>query len=112
MRAGAAAAAAAPDGGGDVAVPYASRREFENAAAQLGVFREWKDGVPRAAYKGCVTLRMHNGRTRVFIVPSAYLEEARAAVAAARKRRKGNAGAGPKKRKPAREPLGRKSGGE
>jgi len=111
VRDGAAAAAAAPDGGGDEAVPYATRREFENAAAQLGVFREWKDGVPRAAYKGCVTLRMHGGRTRVFIVPSAYLEEARAAVAAARKRRKGNAGGAAKKRKPAREPLGRKSGG-
>jgi hypothetical protein len=100
-----------PGGGGDVAVAYASRREFENAAAALGAFKEWKDGVPRAAYRGCVTLRLHGGRTRVFLVPAAYLAEARAAVAAApaRKRKKGKAArlaAG------MREPLQRASGGE
>jgi len=126
VRDGAEAAAKRAGGGGDVAVAYASRREFENAAAALGAFKEWKDGVPRAAYRGCVTLRMHGGRTRVFIVPSAYLAEARAAVAAGggpagggRKRKKGaKAGAGgvkavpQKKRQAAREPLARQAGGE
>lgn len=119
VREGAAAAAARPGGGGDVVVAYASRREFENAAAALGVFREWKDGVPRAAYRGCVTIRMHGGRTRVFIVPSAYLAEARAAVASLppRKRKNKQKAAGGSKAVQraaagAREPLERTGGGE
>lgn len=119
VREGATAAAARPGGGGDVVVAYASRREFENAAAALGVFREWKDGVPRAAYRGCVTIRMHGGRTRVFIVPSAYLAEARAAVASLppRKRKNKQKAAGGSKAVQraaagAREPLERTGGGE
>ncbi|OAE32181.1 hypothetical protein AXG93_1793s1120 [Marchantia polymorpha subsp. ruderalis] len=54
---------------GDVRIEYSSQSAFEHLAAQFGVFREWKDGVPRTAYKGVVVFRWQ-GSKRVFFVSS------------------------------------------
>ncbi|KAL3688857.1 hypothetical protein R1sor_015166 [Riccia sorocarpa] len=54
---------------GDVRVEYTSQTEFGHLAATFGVFQEWKDGVPRTAYKGVVVFRWH-GPKRVFFVSS------------------------------------------
>lgn len=52
---------------GDVRIPYRDQRDFEDIAHQFGIFEEWKDGVPRAAYKGVVVFRYQTSR-RVFLV--------------------------------------------
>ncbi|XP_038997042.1 alpha-1,3-mannosyl-glycoprotein 2-beta-N-acetylglucosaminyltransferase-like [Hibiscus syriacus] len=52
---------------GDVRIQYKDQSDFENIARQFGVFEEWKDGVPRTAYKGVVVFRYHPPR-RVFLV--------------------------------------------
>ncbi len=67
---------------GDVALPYDDRVAFSRHATALGIFKEWKDGVPRAAYEGVVTLRLNDGATRLFLVPSAFLGAARAQLIA------------------------------
>ncbi|KAK2633097.1 hypothetical protein EUGRSUZ_L00584 [Eucalyptus grandis] len=52
---------------GDVRVQYKDQPDFERIAPQFGVFQEWKDGVPRTAYKGVVVFRYPPPR-RVFLV--------------------------------------------
>ncbi|KAF8020849.1 hypothetical protein BT93_G1305 [Corymbia citriodora subsp. variegata] len=52
---------------GDVRVHYKDQPDFERIARQFGVFQEWKDGVPRTAYKGVVVFRYPPPR-RVFLV--------------------------------------------
>ncbi|KAL3731012.1 hypothetical protein ACJRO7_027958 [Eucalyptus globulus] len=52
---------------GDVRVQYKDQPDFERIAQQFGVFQEWKDGVPRTAYKGVVVFR-HPPPRRVFLV--------------------------------------------
>ncbi|KAF8020760.1 hypothetical protein BT93_G1257 [Corymbia citriodora subsp. variegata] len=52
---------------GDVRVHYEDQPDFERIARQFGVFQEWKDGVPRTAYKGVVVFRYPPPR-RVFLV--------------------------------------------
>ncbi|GAB2267553.1 hypothetical protein Dimus_002533 [Dionaea muscipula] len=52
---------------GDVRVQYKNQVEFENIARQFGIFEEWKDGVPRTAYKGVVVFRYQSSK-RIFIV--------------------------------------------
>ncbi|KAK3421204.1 hypothetical protein EUGRSUZ_H04989 [Eucalyptus grandis] len=52
---------------GDVCVQYKDQPDFERIAQQFGVFQEWKDGVPRTAYKGVVVFR-HPPPRRVFLV--------------------------------------------
>ncbi|XP_021277536.1 alpha-1,3-mannosyl-glycoprotein 2-beta-N-acetylglucosaminyltransferase [Herrania umbratica] len=52
---------------GDVRIHYKDQSDFERIAHQFGVFKEWKDGVPRTAYKGVVVLRYQPPR-RVFLV--------------------------------------------
>ncbi|GMH13479.1 hypothetical protein Nepgr_015320 [Nepenthes gracilis] len=42
--------------GGDVCIQYKDQADFENIAGQFGIFQEWKDGVPRTAYKGVVVV--------------------------------------------------------
>ncbi|KAK9663610.1 hypothetical protein RND81_O271400 [Saponaria officinalis] len=42
---------------GDVRIQYKDQADFENIARQFGIFEEWKDGIPRAAYKGVVVFR-------------------------------------------------------
>ncbi|XP_056164260.1 alpha-1,3-mannosyl-glycoprotein 2-beta-N-acetylglucosaminyltransferase isoform X1 [Syzygium oleosum] len=52
---------------GDVRLQYQHQQDFERIARQFGVFQEWKDGVPRTAYKGVVVFRYPPPR-RVFLV--------------------------------------------
>ena len=51
-------------------VIYASERDFNSLAKRFGVFAEWKDGVPRAGYRGVVTFKMYQGRATVMLVPA------------------------------------------
>ncbi|KAK8659654.1 hypothetical protein V6N13_029851 [Hibiscus sabdariffa] len=59
---------------GDVRIQYIDQSDFENIARQFGVFEEWKDGVPRTAYKGVVVFRYHPPR-RVFLVGPDSLQQ-------------------------------------
>ncbi|VFQ62110.1 unnamed protein product [Cuscuta campestris] len=52
---------------GDVCIQYRDQLHFEEIARQFGIFEEWKDGVPRTAYKGVVVFRYQTSR-RVFLV--------------------------------------------
>lgn len=52
---------------GDVRIKYEDQSDFENIAHQFGIFQEWKDGVPRTAYKGVVVFRYQTSR-RIFLV--------------------------------------------
>ncbi|KAK7258044.1 hypothetical protein RIF29_32440 [Crotalaria pallida] len=51
---------------GDVRIKYNDQSDFENIARQFGIFEEWKDGVPRTAYKGVVVFRYQT--RRIFLV--------------------------------------------
>ncbi|KAL2346003.1 hypothetical protein Fmac_000003 [Flemingia macrophylla] len=52
---------------GDVRIEYRDQSDFETIARQFGIFQEWKDGVPRTAYKGVVVFRYQTSR-RIFLV--------------------------------------------
>ncbi|KAG5047769.1 hypothetical protein JHK85_008872 [Glycine max] len=52
---------------GNVRIKYKDQSDFENIAHQFGIFQEWKDGVPRTAYKGVVVFRYQTSR-RIFLV--------------------------------------------
>ncbi|CAN6481590.1 unnamed protein product [Victoria cruziana] len=52
---------------GDVRIQYQDQGEFEQIARQFGIFEEWKDGIPRTAYKGVVVFRWQTSR-RIFLV--------------------------------------------
>ncbi|XP_021911815.1 alpha-1,3-mannosyl-glycoprotein 2-beta-N-acetylglucosaminyltransferase isoform X2 [Carica papaya] len=52
---------------GDVRIQYNDQPDFERIARQFGIFEEWKDGVPRTAYKGIVVFR-YQTRRRIFLV--------------------------------------------
>lgn len=52
---------------GDVRIQYKDQSDFERIARQFGIFEEWKDGVPRTAYKGIVVFRYQTQR-RIFLV--------------------------------------------
>uniref|UniRef100_A0A803NJ33 Alpha-1,3-mannosyl-glycoprotein 2-beta-N-acetylglucosaminyltransferase n=1 Tax=Cannabis sativa TaxID=3483 RepID=A0A803NJ33_CANSA len=60
--------------GGDVCVKYEDQRDFERIASEFGIFEEWKDGVPRTAYKGVVVFRYQKSR-RIFLVGPNSLEQ-------------------------------------
>lgn len=64
--------------GDDVALSYDGRAAFMRNAAQLGIMKEWKEGLPRASYQGVVTLSLHGGAGRLFLVPLEWLGKARA----------------------------------
>ncbi|MCD7464014.1 hypothetical protein HAX54_051912 [Datura stramonium] len=59
---------------GDVRIKYRDQLHFEDIARQFGIFEEWKDGVPRAAYKGIVVFRYQTSR-RVFLVGPDSLQQ-------------------------------------
>ncbi|TYI49128.1 hypothetical protein E1A91_D12G014300v1 [Gossypium mustelinum] len=59
---------------GDIRIQYRDQSDFEYIARQFGVFEEWKDGVPRTAYKGVVVFRYHPPR-RVFLVGPDSLQQ-------------------------------------
>ncbi|KAJ8629305.1 hypothetical protein MRB53_022628 [Persea americana] len=40
---------------GDVRIQYNDEPDFQRIARQFGIFEEWKDGIPRTAYKGVAT---------------------------------------------------------
>ncbi|KAK9287578.1 hypothetical protein L1049_015999 [Liquidambar formosana] len=52
---------------GDVRIQYQDQLDFERIARQFGIFYEWKDGIPRTAYKGVVVFR-HQTPRRIFLV--------------------------------------------
>ncbi|GER44882.1 2-N-acetylglucosaminyltransferase [Striga asiatica] len=52
---------------GDIRILYRDQSDFERIASQFGIFEEWKDGVPRTAYKGVVVFR-YQTQKRVFLV--------------------------------------------
>ncbi|CAJ1972934.1 unnamed protein product [Sphenostylis stenocarpa] len=52
---------------GDVRIKYKDQSDFKNLALQFGIFHEWKDGIPRTAYKGVVVFR-HQTSRRIFLV--------------------------------------------
>ncbi|KAJ8477516.1 hypothetical protein OPV22_021243 [Ensete ventricosum] len=51
----------------DIRIQYSDQRHFERIARQFGIFEEWKDGIPRTAYKGVVVFR-YRGQKRVFLI--------------------------------------------
>ncbi|XP_042420977.1 alpha-1,3-mannosyl-glycoprotein 2-beta-N-acetylglucosaminyltransferase-like isoform X1 [Zingiber officinale] len=51
----------------DVKIQYRDQAHFEQIARKFGIFDEWKDGIPRTAYKGVVVFR-HRSERRVFLV--------------------------------------------
>ncbi|TMX05662.1 hypothetical protein EJD97_012143 [Solanum chilense] len=59
---------------GDVRIQYRDQLDFEDIARQFGIFEEWKDGVPRAAYKGIVVFRFQTSR-RVFLIAPDSLQQ-------------------------------------
>ncbi|CAA0837028.1 Alpha-1-3-mannosyl-glycoprotein 2-beta-N-acetylglucosaminyltransferase [Striga hermonthica] len=59
---------------GDIRILYRDQSGFEHIASQFGVFEEWKDGVPRTAYKGVVVFR-YQTQKRVFLVGSDSLQQ-------------------------------------
>ncbi|TYK23280.1 alpha-1,3-mannosyl-glycoprotein 2-beta-N-acetylglucosaminyltransferase isoform X1 [Cucumis melo var. makuwa] len=58
---------------GDVRIEYRDQSDFERIARQFGIFEEWKDGIPRTAYKGVVVFR-HQTQRRVFLIAPNSLE--------------------------------------
>ena len=44
---------------GVIKMMYSSRQEYEQLASVLGIIDDWKDGVPRASYKGIVKVRLN-----------------------------------------------------
>ncbi|KVH96565.1 hypothetical protein Ccrd_001346 [Cynara cardunculus var. scolymus] len=59
---------------GDVRIQYRDQLDFEDIARQFGIFEEWKDGIPRTAYKGVVVFRYKTIR-RIFLVGPDSLEQ-------------------------------------
>ncbi|KAM7479514.1 hypothetical protein LguiA_027727 [Lonicera macranthoides] len=59
---------------GDVRIKYYDQTDFERIARQFGIFEEWKDGVPRTAYKGVVVFRYQTSR-RIFLVGPDSLQQ-------------------------------------
>jgi len=60
-------------GEGDIRVEYNSQWDFTNLAQQFGIFQEWKDGIPRTAYKFVVVFRW-KGANRVFLTRANSLD--------------------------------------
>uniref|UniRef100_A0A0E0MII3 Alpha-1,3-mannosyl-glycoprotein 2-beta-N-acetylglucosaminyltransferase n=1 Tax=Oryza punctata TaxID=4537 RepID=A0A0E0MII3_ORYPU len=52
----------------DVRIQYNDQEDFERIARQFGIFEEWKDGIPRTAYKGVVVFRYKSSRRRIYLV--------------------------------------------
>lgn len=52
----------------DVRIQYIDQRHFERLARQFGIFEEWKDGIPRTAYKGVIVFRYRRTERRIFFV--------------------------------------------
>ncbi|PKA60812.1 Alpha-1,3-mannosyl-glycoprotein 2-beta-N-acetylglucosaminyltransferase [Apostasia shenzhenica] len=51
----------------DVKILYRDQTDFERIAGRFGIFEEWKDGIPRTAYKGVVVIRLQSSK-RIFLV--------------------------------------------
>ena len=58
-------------------VEYYSFDDFKIKAKRFGIFAEWKDGVPRGAYRGVVTFKMYGGRATVLMVPGRGMQVAK-----------------------------------
>ena len=44
---------------GDVVVYYTAKTDFESKARVMGIMRDWKDGIPRTAYKARFDANFH-----------------------------------------------------
>ncbi|KAK9842099.1 hypothetical protein WJX81_008345 [Elliptochloris bilobata] len=53
---------------GDALLRYTSQSDYERIASFFGMMSDWKDGIPRASYRGVVVV--HWQRARVFIAPA------------------------------------------
>ncbi|KAL8234357.1 hypothetical protein R6Q59_020457 [Mikania micrantha] len=58
---------------GDVRINYRDQPHFEEIARQFGIFEEWKDGIPRTAYKGVVVFRYQT--RQIFLIGPDSLEQ-------------------------------------
>lgn len=54
--------------GTTVVVRYGSYKEYKSACKVLGIMDDWKDGVPRGAYRGVVMIRY--GQGAFFLAPT------------------------------------------
>uniref|UniRef100_A0A0E0GFE0 Alpha-1,3-mannosyl-glycoprotein 2-beta-N-acetylglucosaminyltransferase n=1 Tax=Oryza nivara TaxID=4536 RepID=A0A0E0GFE0_ORYNI len=61
----------------DVRIQYNDQEDFERIARQFGIFEEWKDGIPRTAYKGVVVFRYKSSRRRIYLVGPDSLSQLR-----------------------------------
>ncbi|CAN6251603.1 unnamed protein product [Urochloa humidicola] len=59
----------------DVRIQYNDQEDFERIARQFGIFEEWKDGIPRTAYKGVVVFRYKSSPRRIFLVSTDSLRQ-------------------------------------
>ncbi|CAN6231707.1 unnamed protein product [Urochloa humidicola] len=59
----------------DVRIQYNDQEDFERIARQFGIFEEWKDGIPRTAYKGVVVFRYKSSPRRIFLVSADSLRQ-------------------------------------
>ncbi|KAG2706229.1 hypothetical protein I3760_05G094700 [Carya illinoinensis] len=59
---------------GDVRIQSRDQPDFERIARQFGIFEEWKDGIPRTAYKGVVVFRYQTSK-RIFLVSPDSLKQ-------------------------------------
>ncbi|GAB4813763.1 hypothetical protein N2152v2_000809 [Parachlorella kessleri] len=53
-----------------IVIRYHHQKEYERLAGRLRMMKDWKDGVPRGAYQGVVTVRNANGAL-LFVAPAA-----------------------------------------
>lgn len=59
--------------GGAVVLRYPDKATYLRYAAQLGLMTDWRDAVPRASYRGVITVRNPQGH-RVFVAPEPGLD--------------------------------------
>lgn len=59
--------------GRDYVLRYSSQQHYEKITGRLRMLREWRDGVPRGAYRGVVAVRNTHG-ARIFLAPTADVD--------------------------------------
>lgn len=68
---------------GAVVLAYdGSQAGFKALAKPLGLFAEFKEGMPRASYRGVVQASLRGGLVRLFVAPEGYLRQAAAELRA------------------------------
>ncbi|KAL4450561.1 hypothetical protein ABPG77_000917 [Micractinium sp. CCAP 211/92] len=59
--------------GRDYILRFSSQQHYEKITGRLRMLREWRDGVPRGAYRGVVAVRNAKG-ARIFLAPTADVD--------------------------------------